>query len=226
MRTPVAIRVTAAGAGLLIALGSGLALATPAGASHAKLTPSQLKALTNKVSNSKKLSYEAVYKSVGLGNDASVTIAQAPPKSLFSTSSGVVVDNGSKTYYCSSSGGTDQCLAAGTSNPFVGIEDIFSPAAALAAFSSAKEGLIDRGLGIKLSESGATIAGQASTCVTVTVKGKADKYCVTKQGVLAYSGSGGQYFELTKYVKSPPSSLFQLPAGATTETLPGGVTIP
>jgi hypothetical protein len=222
MRTPVAIRIAAIGAGLFLVVG----LATPAGASHAKLTPSQLKALTNKVNSSKKLSFEAVYKSVGLGNDATVTIAQAPPKSLFSTSSGVVVDTGTKNYYCSVSGSTDQCLAAGTSNPFIGIEDIFSPAAALAAFSEAKEGLVDRALGIKLSQSSATIAGQASICVTVTVKGKNDKYCVTKQGVLAYSGSGGQYFELTKFVKSPPSSLFQLPAGATTETLPGGASIP
>jgi hypothetical protein len=222
MRTPVAFRIAAVGAGLLIVLG----LATPAGAAHGKLTPSQLKALTNKVNSSKKLSFEAVYKSVGLGNDASVTIAQAPPKSLFSTTSGVVVDTGSKTYYCSSSGSTDQCLSAGTTNPFIGIEDIFSPAAALAAFSEAKEGLVSKALGIKLSESSATIAGQASTCVTVSVKGKADKYCVTKQGVLAYSGSGSEYFELTKYLKSPPSSLFQLPAGATTVTLPGGGSIP
>ena len=222
MRTPIAIRVASVGAGLLVVLG----MAAPAGASHAKLTPAQLKALTSKVNSAKKLSFEAVYKSVGLGNNASVTIAQAPPKSLFSTTSGLVVDTGDKTYYCSASGGSDQCLSAGTSNPFVGIEDIFSPAAALAAFSEAKEGLVDRALGIKLSESNATIAGQASTCVTVTVKGKPDKYCVTKQGVLAYSGSGGQYFELTKYVKTPPSSLFQLPAGATTVTLPGGVSIP
>lgn len=222
MRTTVAVRIASVGAGLLMVFG----MATPAGASHGKLTPAQLKALTNKVNSSKKLSFEAVYKSVGLGSDASVTIAQAPPKSLFSTTGGVVVNTGSKTYYCSTSGGAEQCLAAGTSNPFVGIEDIFSPAAALAAFSDAKEGLVDRALGIKLSESSATIAGQASTCVTVTVKGKADKYCVTKQGVLAYSGSGGQYFELTKYVKSPPSSLFQLPAGATTVTLPGGASIP
>ena len=210
------------GAGLLIVLG----LATPAGAAHGKLTPAQLKALTNSVNHSKKATFEAVYKSVGLGSDASVTIAQSPPKSLFSTSGGVVVDTGSKTYYCTTSGGSNTCLAAGTTNPFIGIEDIFSPAAALAAFGEAKEGLVSRALGIKLAESSETIAGQASTCVTVTVKGKADKYCVTKQGVLAYSGSGGQYFELTKFVKTPPSSLFQLPAGATTETLPGGVSIP
>jgi hypothetical protein len=216
MRAPIALRITSIGVGLLLVLG----LATPASAAHGGLTPSQLKALTNKVNQAKKLTFEAVYKSVGLGNSASVTLAQSPPKSLFSTSGGVVVDTGTKTYYCSSGGGTDECLSASGTNPFLGIEQLFSPTAALAAFSTAKEGLVSRALGIKLSESTASIAGQASTCVTVSVKGKASKYCVTKQGVLAYSGSGGQYFELTKFVKSPPASLFQLPAGATTVTLP------
>jgi len=44
---------------------------------------------------------------------------------------------------------------------------------------------------------------------------------VTKQGLLSYSTSGaGEYFELTKYSSKPPSSLFSLPAGATTETVP------
>ncbi len=217
MRAPVAIRITSIGVGLLIVLG----LATPASAAHGGLTPKQLKALTNKVNQAKKLTFEAVYKSVGLGNTSSVTIAQSPPKSVFSTSGGVVVDTGTKTYYCTSgSGGSDQCVSTAGANPFIGIEDLFSPTAALAAFSTAQEGLVSRSLGIKLSESTASIAGQASTCVTVSVKGKASKYCVTKQGVLAYSGAGGQYFELTKFVKSPPASLFQLPAGATTVTLP------
>jgi hypothetical protein len=216
MRTPIAIRITSIGIGLLIVLG----VTTPASAAHGGLTPSQLKALTNKVNQAKKLTFEAVYKSVGLGNSASVTIAQAPPKSIFSAAGGVVVDTGTKTYYCSKSGAVDECLSAGSTNPFLGIEQLFSPTAALAAFSTAQEGLVSRSLGIKLSESSASFAGQASTCVTVSVKGKSTKYCVTKQGVLAYSGSGSQYFELTKLVKSPPASLFQLPAGATTVTLP------
>lgn len=173
----------------------------------------------------KHLTYEAVYKSVSGGQTQTVTIAQAPPKSNFSTSSGEVVDNGSKTYYCSTQGTAKTCLNAGTDNPFVGLEDIFSSSAAVGAFAEAKEGLVARALGIKVTESSASFAGQASTCVSVTVKGKGGKYCVTKQGILAYSGSASSYFTLTKFTTSPPSSLFVLPAGATTETLPGGGSI-
>jgi hypothetical protein len=72
MRAQIAIRITSIGVGLLIVLG----LAAPASAAHRGLTPSQLKALTNKVNQAKKLTFEAVYKSVGLGNSSSVTIAQ------------------------------------------------------------------------------------------------------------------------------------------------------
>ena len=77
-------------------------------------------------------------------------------------------------------------------------------------------------LGIKVSSSSASFAGQASTCVTVTVHGKGGKYCVTKQGILSYSGSSSDYFQLTKYSSKPPASLFTLPTGATTVTAARG----
>lgn len=212
------VRTAAVGAGLLMVVG----LATPALASSGRLSQSQLKALANRVSQSKKLTFEATYRTLGLGNNETVVIAQAPPKSLLSIASGLVVDTGTKTYYCTSNGGNDSCVAAGTADPFLGIEEIFSPAATLAAFAQAKEGLVSRSLGIKTIESSATIAGQASTCITVTVKGTADRYCVTKQGVLSYSGSRGDYFELTKYSASPRASLFRLPAGSYVAPLPTG----
>ena len=93
-----------------------------------------------------------------------------------------------------------QCLSVKGSNPLLGLEDLFSPTVALGALAEAKEGLVSRLLGIKVSSSSATFAGQPSTCVTVTVRGKGGKYCVTKQGLLSYSGSSSSsYFELTKY---------------------------
>ena len=49
---------------------------------------------------------------------------------------------------------------------------------------------------------------------------------MTKQGLLSYSGANGSYFEFSHDSGSPSSSLFQTPAGATTVTLPGGVSIP
>jgi hypothetical protein len=219
-------------AGVLVASVVGtLALgAVPAGAKTAKapkISSNFLKQLTNDLGKGKKITFEAVYKSVSSGGTSeTVTIAQAPPKSDFSTGSGQVVDTGSGTYYCSGSSGHESCLSAGSDNPFSAIEEIFSPAAAIGAFDEAKEGLVEKSLGIKVSSSSATIGGLASTCVTVTEHGNSGKYCVNKQGVLTYSGADNSYFELTSYSSSPSASLFKLPAGATTETLPGGVTIP
>jgi hypothetical protein len=192
------------------------------------VSSSTLKTLQNNLNKAKHLTYEAVYKSISGGQTATVTIAQAPPKSNFTTSSGQVINTGTTTYYCSTSSGKSSCVAtSGSNNPFIGLEDVFSPAAALTALTEAKEGLVSRLLGIKVTGSSAKFAGQSATCVTVKVRGQGGKYCVTKQGILAYSGtSSGSYFQLTHFTTSPPSSLFSLPAGATTETLPGGVTIP
>ena len=61
------------------------------------------------------------------------------------------------------------------------------------------------------------------------MRGRGGKYCVTKQGILSYAGASNassSYFQLTKYSSSPPASLFSLPAGATTATVPGGGSIP
>ena len=60
----------------------------------------------------------------------------------------------------------------------------------------------------------------------MSVKKNVGKYCVTKQGLLSYAGSSSFSFVLTKFTSKPSSSLFQLPAGATTVTLPGGASIP
>jgi hypothetical protein len=221
MRTKAASYIVAVGVGILL-IGS----ATPALASKSKAPSSaEIKALTKSLNSAKHLTYEATYKSVNGGQTTTVTIAQAPPKSTFSTSSGSVIDTGSKTYFCSGSSTNQQCLSEGGSNPFSALEALFSPTLALEAFGEAKDGLLSRSLGIKVNSSSASFAGQASTCVSVTVKSNAGKYCVTKQGLLSYSGSTSGYFELTKYSKSPPSSLFTLPTGATTVTLPGGTSI-
>jgi hypothetical protein len=102
-----------------------------------------------------------------------------------------------------------------------GTEDLFSGATVLSVFSEAEESAMARVLGIKLTQSSATFAGQPSTCVTVSEKGKGAKYCVTKQGLLSYSGTGSSdYFEMVSYSSHPPSSLFALPKGATTVTIP------
>jgi hypothetical protein len=212
--------VAAAAVGLLL-----FGMASPALASESKSkskAPSakSLKSLTNSVKSAKS------------ATSTTVSIAQDPPKSEFSSGQGQgsIIDTGTKTYYCSGGGGSGSpasCIASGSTNPFADLENLFSPASALAAFSEAKEGLGSKVLGIKAVEGSQTIAGQSTTCVTVTIKsGQVGKYCVTKQGVLAYAGSDKSYFELTHYSTSPAASLFVLPAGATTITLPGGGSLP
>jgi hypothetical protein len=233
-----------------LALGVGAVAALPAlPAAGKSISSSNLKALTNSINRAKHLTYMAEYTSVNGGQKETVTVAQQPPKSNFSTSGGSVINDGKSTYYCSSNGGSgnsgnsgnsgssgsssssgsskQQCLSVHGTNPLLALENLLSPAVALSAFAQAKQGLISRFLGIKVSSSSETFAGQPSTCVTVTVHKKGAKYCVTKQGILSYSGtSSTNYFELTSYSSKPPSSLFSLPAGATTATVPGSVTVP
>jgi hypothetical protein len=212
---------------LTVALGLGALVLLPALPASARGSNTlNVKALTNSINRAKHLTYLAQYTSVSNGQKTIVTIAQAPPKSNFSTSGGQVINNGKTTYYCSTSTGTAQCLSVNGTNPLLGLEGLFSPTVALGALAEAKQGLVSRFLGIKVTSSSASFAGQASTCVTVSVHGKGGKYCVTKQGLLSYSGSSSSYFQLTKYSSTPSASLFSLPAGATTATLPGGASIP
>jgi hypothetical protein len=235
-------------------LAVGMLVALPAlPASGKSISSSKLKALSNSINNGKHRTYVATYTTVSNGQTSTVTIAQAPHKSLFETSSGSVVNTGSTTYYCSNSGSTGssgsgnsgnsgnsgssstsstakgsvQCVSERGPNPLVGLEDAFSPTVALNAFAQARQGAIARALGIKVSASTATFGGQPSTCVTVTVHGETGKYCVTKQGLLSYSGSPSSgYFELTKYSSKPSTALFTLPAGATTVTPPNTPSVP
>jgi hypothetical protein len=98
---------------------------------------------------------------------------------------------------------------------------IFSPAYLLTVLNEAKVSAVARAYGIKVTTSTEKFAGQTATCLSATVRGKAGKYCVTNQGLLAYiGGTGGSTFKMTKYSNSPSPSLFKLPANATTVTIP------
>lgn len=251
MRTRVASSAVAALAAAALGLAVVVLPALPASAKG--LTQSQINAIEKNLNHGKKLTFSATYTAVNGGQKTTVTIAQAPPKSDFSSGTSSVINNGKTTYICSagsSSGGSggsgstgstgssgagkESCITESGANPLLSLEDVFSPAVALAALNEAKSQAIARSLGIHLSESSGNYAGQSATCFTVSERGKGSgKYCVTKQGILAYATTSNNgstnYFELTKYTSNPPSSLFSPPAGATTVTtpsLPPGVTIP
>ena len=228
-------------------LGVAALALSPAVASAKPVSNANLNALINSTNRARHLTYWATYSAVAGGKTSTVTIAQKPPKSNFSASGGQVIDDGKTTYYCptkSSSGGTDSsggtgtsgnsgagtgtttCISVHRSNPLLSLENTFSPALARGAFALARHGILSRVLGVKASSSSATFAGQPSTCVTVSVHGRTAKYCVTKQGVLAYSGTASDYVVLTAYSSNPPASLFMLPAGATTRSVPAGSSNP
>ena len=56
--------------------------------------------------------------------------------------------------------------------------------------------------------------------------GQVAKDCVTNSGFLAYAGTASGHVQLTSFSRSVPAGSFTPPAGATTETLPAGVSIP
>lgn len=86
----------------VIAVGVATVAALPALPASAKNSPANIKALTNNINRAKHLTYEAQYTSVSNGQTNTVTIAQAPPKSNFSSSGGSVINDGKSTYYCNS----------------------------------------------------------------------------------------------------------------------------
>jgi outer membrane lipoprotein-sorting protein len=239
---------------LVAAVGLALVVLPAIPASAKGLSQSQIKALENNINNAKKQTYQITYESVDGSKTSTVTIAQSQGKSNFTTSDGgSVISTGKKTYYCqpnssSNSGSTGnsgnsgnsgtttttkasavQCTSTSGTSPLLGLENAFSPTALIAILNENKSSAVARALGIKVTTSSQTIAGQPTTCVLATVHGQSGKYCVTKQGLLAYVGSNkGTVFKMTKYSSKPSASLFVLPAGATTVTTPSipNVSIP
>jgi hypothetical protein len=216
----------------LAACGSSTKAATPSTSPSATTTtPSapgtssslkQIEALSSSVQGSEKSTFKAVYSITSAGKTQSVTIEQAPPKSAFSTTDATVIDTGTQTYYCSDSG-QNVCISAGTSNPLASLTQIFSPQTTLTELRAVQAQAADHAAGYNVSFSSGSYAGQSTTCASITGAGQNAKYCVTKQGVLAYVSANGGTFSLTSFSSSPAASDFALPAGATVQTIPGGL---
>jgi hypothetical protein len=84
--------------------------------------------------------------------------------------------------------------------------------------------------GVSISSSTMTVNGFNLQCAVVVSGNKPNqntsKVCVTARGILGYVSvsSKSADFEIKSYSSSPPSSLFQVPSGATITTIP--TTIP
>jgi hypothetical protein len=209
------------------ASGATATTATSAGSSGSSSSLRKIEALETTVQGSAKETFKAVYTVVPTtGMTQTVTVEQAPPKSAITVgTTGLVIDTGTATYYCQTA--ENMCLNAGTSNPLASLTALFSPQTALNDFKAVQAEAAAHAAGYSISFSSGSYAGQSTTCANVTGGSSGPvKYCVTKQGLLAYASSAGATFSLTSYSTSPAASDFALPAGATVDTLPAGVTIP
>jgi len=202
------------------------------GATGGSSLTAELQALSSKVQTGKGATFKATYTQTG-GSSSTQTIVfeQKPPKSYFSSGSGSVINDGTTTYFCSnnSGGGAPTCISSSSStNPLAAILDIFSGAAFTTFAQSAQAQAAAHAAGYNLSFSSDSFAGQASHCVTATGPTGTTKYCVTDDsGIIAYvSTPDGNVFQLTGFTTSVSDGDFSLPAGATTETLPSGVSVP
>jgi outer membrane lipoprotein-sorting protein len=188
----------------------------------------ELAAIAAKVQSGKGATFKATYKSTGTNSSGTIVFAQKPPKSSFSSGSTQLIDNGSTTYICTAESATTTCLASsGSTNPLAGVLGLFNGATITTFLQTARAQAAAHAAGYTLSYSTASYAGQPSKCVTAKGPSGASKYCVTDSGIVAYvSTPDGNVFELTDYSTDVPDAQFQLPAGATTQTLPPGVSIP
>lgn len=184
---------------------------------------SQLQSLSSAVQSGEHASYKAVYTSQSTsGASQTITIEQMPPKSVFSTTSGSVIDDGTHTYFCSTSGGAEQCVTESSTgaNPFASITALFSPTTLLNEFHAAEGAAAAHTAGYSVAFSSGTYAGLAAKCLDYTAASQTVKYCVTNTGILAFAQSTGGTFELTSFSTSPAAGDFSLPAGATVVTIP------
>ena len=182
----------------------------------------QLGSLAQEIQGGQHSVFKAVYTYSGAGQSGTtVTVEQDPPKSVFITDGGEVLATGTATYYCST-GAAAQCVNAGSgsANPLAGLSDVFSANNVLSAIRQAEADAAAHAQGYNASFSTQSFGGVSADCVTLTASNQTGKYCVTHNGILAYSGTSTASFQLTSYSGNPSPSDFSLPAGATITSVP------
>jgi hypothetical protein len=206
---------------------SGATTTAAPSSSGSSASGDQIPALIAAVKAGEQLTYKAVYIANESGQaQTTVTIEQKPPKYLFATGQGSVISNGSTTYFCSGSGASKNCVSSTGGSPLAALTQVFSPSAAITAMQQADVQFVAHAAGYHVTFSSQTFAGQSSTCVAATGNGQTGKYCVTKNGLLAYAGNTStSYFQLTSLTTSVSDADFAVSA-ASTVTMPPGVTVP
>ena len=173
---------------------TGTGSATTSAAASGATSLSKLEALSSSVQTAEKATFKSVYTITNASMTQTVTIEQSPPKSVFESKGGSVIDTGTATYFCSTSSTPETCISEGTSNPLASLVAVFSPATVLAGLREAQAEASAHAAGYNLSFSSGSYAGQSTTCANISGAGNAAKYCVTKQGILAYVSSNSNTF--------------------------------
>ena len=160
----------------------------------------KVNSIASAINGAKNATFKAVYTETAAGQQLNVTIEQAPPNSLFQSGGSKVVTTASGTFACQTGAGCS-ALPAGVPSPSASLAAAFSPSAALTAI----QGAVNQP-GVTVTSE--TIAGQSSTCVSLSAAGQSAKYCVTDSGILASESTTGVSFTLTSYTTSVPASDF------------------
>jgi hypothetical protein len=194
-------------------------------------------AFTGKIQSAEATPFEATYVTTG-SSPATVVYAVQPPNGLAFTDNAPgtgaggatglnLVVNSAGEYSCtqpSGAGGSWTCQKLGTATAAAEnkIFDFYTPAHWVGFL---KDFSLAAGLaGDKVTTSDMTVNGFSMNCVDFVAPGVAgtSTICTTAQGILGYVrvASSATSFEIKSYSASPPSSLFQLPLGATVVTAP------
>ncbi len=205
----------------------GSAPSTTAAANGSSSGGSSLRALSAAVEKGKNATFKATYSITSGGKTSTLVVAQAPPKTYFSEDNTAAISDGTKTLVCTTDTSADpgsqvSCVSMSGPNPLSGLADLVSPQTILPTIKGFADQVAARIAGISVDRSSKTIAGVPSTCVTVTASGQHSTYCASEAaGVLTEVSSNNESFTLTDFTTSVPDSLFQAPAGATVDTIPG-----
>ena len=185
---------------------------------------SEVTALSGIAKEGQSKTFSATWTSTSNSATTTVTEAQSPPKTLFKTGSGFLLNDGKNSYFCSSS---SQCVEETGTNPLASVLNLYNGRAFLSSVQAYESATALREAGVTLTFTEATYGGQASKCVNVSAASGKSKWCVSQSsGILTYWSAAGNSFTLTSFSASPPASDFALPAGVTVVTLPSGVSIP
>jgi hypothetical protein len=230
MTIPRSRILTGVAAGILVAgsLGCGAIRSVKNIADNA----ATLGELSDKLNNAEKLTYQAQYK---LHDGSTVTVAQQPPRAAAIGATGRYLATADAYLWCATDNGKTDCERTP--------RDAADPSGDAAVMAGIGAGFVSAPLALavlttailvpsaKVEKSDKTIAGQKSTCATVSNLESAQQdepasqrlhgftVCITDDGVLArFTGTSSdgkpQGVELTSYSTKVDSSLFQLPAGA------------